>query len=142
MSDSLSKAEIDAHRLIIDVLEKECEGRDAKIAQLQADLERMTETRDSHSKVRQRHLVRYERACGRNKKLQAKVKRLEVENIGLDQIVDERKKRIVIQSYLLKDRRIENERLRAAIKETLEENGHLADGDVCTLLKLKQALEG
>ena len=36
----------------------------------------------------------------------------------------------------------ENERMRAAIKETLEENGHLADGDVCTLLKLKQALEG
>ena len=114
----------------------------AEIAQLRADLERMTESRDSHSKIRQRHLVRYERACGRNKKLQAKVKRLEVENIGLDQIVDERKKRIVIQSYLLKDRRIENERLRAAIKETLEENGHLADGAVCTLLKLKQALKG
>lgn len=32
-------------------------------------------------------------------------------------------------------------RLRNAIKETLEENRHLADGDNCTLLKLKQILE-
>ena len=66
------QAEIDGNRLVVGVLEKECEGRDAKIAQLQS----------------------------------------------------------------------ENERMRAAIKETLEENGHLADGAVCTLLKLKQALEG
>ena len=36
----------------------------------------------------------------------------------------------------------ENWKLRKAIIETLEENGHLADGDDCTLIKLKQALEG
>ena len=33
----------------------------------------------------------------------------------------------------------ENETLRQAIRETLEENAHLADGDVCTLIKLKRA---
>ena|ERR1035437_3402526 len=32
------------------------------------------------------------------------------------------------------------ERLRTAIEETLSENGHLADGDVCTLIKLKRAV--
>ena len=30
--------------------------------------------------------------------------------------------------------------LREAILETLEENGHLADGDNCTLIKLKLAM--
>jgi hypothetical protein len=34
----------------------------------------------------------------------------------------------------------EIDRLRAAIQRTLDENGHLADGANCTLLKLKQAL--
>lgn len=34
----------------------------------------------------------------------------------------------------------EVERLRAAICQTLDANGHLADGDVCTLLLLKLAL--
>lgn len=34
----------------------------------------------------------------------------------------------------------ENERLRAAIQRTLDENGHLADGDVCTLRVLKDAI--
>lgn len=34
----------------------------------------------------------------------------------------------------------EVERLRAAIRETLDENGHLADGPVCTLSELKRAL--
>jgi len=34
----------------------------------------------------------------------------------------------------------EVERLRAAICQTLDANGHLADGDVCTLLPLKLAL--
>jgi hypothetical protein len=32
-------------------------------------------------------------------------------------------------------------KLEAAIIETLEENTHLADGDICTLIKLKRALE-
>lgn len=32
-------------------------------------------------------------------------------------------------------------RMRAAIRQTLEENGHLADGDNCTLILLKRALE-
>lgn len=35
----------------------------------------------------------------------------------------------------------EVERLRQAISLTLEENGHLADGDVCTLSRLKVALQ-
>lgn len=34
----------------------------------------------------------------------------------------------------------EVERLRAAITQTLNENGHLADGDNCTLIALKRAL--
>lgn len=34
----------------------------------------------------------------------------------------------------------EVERLRAAICQTLDANGHLADGEVCTLLALKIAL--
>ena len=34
----------------------------------------------------------------------------------------------------------EIEKLRGAINVTLEENGHLADGDNCTLIKLKQAM--
>ena len=34
----------------------------------------------------------------------------------------------------------EIERLRLAIIETLDENGHLADGDNCTLIKLKRAV--
>jgi len=34
----------------------------------------------------------------------------------------------------------EIERLRAAITQTLNENGHLADGDNCTLIALKRAL--
>lgn len=38
--------------------------------------------------------------------------------------------------------RKENDRLRKAIDETLEENAYLADGDNCTLIKLKQALGG
>lgn len=35
----------------------------------------------------------------------------------------------------------DNERLRAAIQQTLEENGHLADGENCTLIVLKRALK-
>lgn len=34
----------------------------------------------------------------------------------------------------------ENQRLRAAIKKTLDENRHLADGDNCTLIHLKRAI--
>lgn len=30
--------------------------------------------------------------------------------------------------------------LETAIRETLEENGHLADGENCTLIKLKKAI--
>ncbi len=32
------------------------------------------------------------------------------------------------------------ERLETAILETIEENRHLADGNVCTLIKLKRAI--
>lgn len=35
----------------------------------------------------------------------------------------------------------EYERLRDAAQQTLDENMHLADGDVCTLLCLKRALQ-
>lgn len=35
----------------------------------------------------------------------------------------------------------EIERLSAAIRKTLDENRHLADGDVCTLIALKRAIE-
>lgn len=35
----------------------------------------------------------------------------------------------------------EIDRLRAAIQQTLDENGHLADGDNCTLILLKRAME-
>ena len=42
---------------------------------------------------------------------------------------------------LLKDAREEICRLRAAIHQTLDENGHLADGDACTLATLKMALK-
>lgn len=38
----------------------------------------------------------------------------------------------------LKDAEIE--RLRAAIKKTLDENGHLADGDNCTFFELRRAI--
>lgn len=34
----------------------------------------------------------------------------------------------------------ENERLETAIRETIEDNLHLADGEVCTLIKLKRAI--
>lgn len=39
-----------------------------------------------------------------------------------------------------RDAAIEIRKLRKAIAETLDENGHLADGDNCTLLKLKLAM--
>lgn len=34
----------------------------------------------------------------------------------------------------------EVERLRGGIRKTLDENGHLADGDNCTLIYLKRAI--
>lgn len=34
-----------------------------------------------------------------------------------------------------------NRRLRAAIQQTLDENGNLADGENCTLVMLKRALK-
>ena len=34
----------------------------------------------------------------------------------------------------------ENEKLETAIRETIEDNLHLADGEVCTLIKLKRAI--
>jgi hypothetical protein len=41
---------------------------------------------------------------------------------------------------LIYDAAAEIIRLRDAIRQTLDENGHLADGDVCTLMALKYAL--
>jgi len=36
---------------------------------------------------------------------------------------------------------VQIETLKTAIQQTLDENGHLADGDVCTLILLKRAIE-
>ena len=41
----------------------------------------------------------------------------------------------------LYETRTECTRLRAAIQQTLDENGHLADGENCTLIVLKRALK-
>ena len=41
---------------------------------------------------------------------------------------------------LLTEAKDEIEMLRSAINTTLEENGHLADGDNCTLIRLKQVM--
>jgi len=40
-----------------------------------------------------------------------------------------------------RDAAIEIRKLRAAIKKTLDDNGHLADGDNCTLINLKRAID-
>lgn len=37
--------------------------------------------------------------------------------------------------------RTQRDYLLSAARRTLNENGHLADGDVCTLIKLKRAVE-
>lgn len=41
---------------------------------------------------------------------------------------------------IIQDLTEENERLRAAIRKTLEANRHLADGEDCTLIDLKRAI--
>lgn len=41
---------------------------------------------------------------------------------------------------MVREMELEIDRLRAAIQQTLDENGHLADGDNCTLIVLKRAL--
>ncbi len=40
----------------------------------------------------------------------------------------------------LVEARAERDQLRAAINQTLSENGHLADGDNCTLIHLKRSI--
>ncbi|MDY0136384.1 MAG: DUF6378 domain-containing protein [Thiomicrospira sp.] len=42
---------------------------------------------------------------------------------------------------VIKDLKKENLKLKQAIADTLEENRHLADGDNCTLIRLKRALQ-
>lgn len=49
---------------------------------------------------------------------------------------------IADQTKALKEANDRVEELEAAIAKTLDENGHLADGDICTLIDLKQALQG
>jgi hypothetical protein len=39
-----------------------------------------------------------------------------------------------------REQRAEIIKLKAAIRQTLDENGHLADGDDCTLIHLKTAI--
>jgi hypothetical protein len=41
---------------------------------------------------------------------------------------------------LWREQRAEIIKLKAAIRQTLDENGHLADGDDCTLIHLKTAI--
>lgn len=41
---------------------------------------------------------------------------------------------------IIQDLTEENERLRDAIRKTLEANRHLADGEDCTLIDLKRAI--
>lgn len=45
-----------------------------------------------------------------------------------------------VPAMCLRDAAAMIESLRWAIESTLDENRHLADGNVCTLLKLKQAI--
>ena len=44
-------------------------------------------------------------------------------------------------SYHVADLIAENDRLYSAIKKTLDENLHLADGENCTLIDLKRAID-
>ena len=41
----------------------------------------------------------------------------------------------------IKTLQVENEKLKKAIAETLEDNAHLADGDICALIKLKTVMQ-
>lgn len=43
-------------------------------------------------------------------------------------------------AYRLDEQTLIIRRLETAIRETIEDNLHLADGDVCTLIKLKRAI--
>ena len=48
---------------------------------------------------------------------------------------------VSVADYALRRRDAEIARLRHAIQKTLDENGHLADAENCTLIRLKRALE-
>lgn len=66
---------------------------------------------------------------------------LEDLNIGSDDAaLIARMSHDVVLELVRRLRTAEAERLRAAICATLDANGHLADGEVCTLLALKVAL--
>lgn len=54
-------------------------------------------------------------------------------------LAEEVRRRYGVGGELIAARR-ERDELAAAIRQTLDENGHLADGDVCTLKVLKDAL--
>lgn len=54
-------------------------------------------------------------------------------------LAEEVRRRVGNGGELIAARR-ERDELAAAIRQTLDENGHLADGDVCTLKVLKDAL--
>lgn len=61
---------------------------------------------------------------------------------------DEQQNRVemVLRGNIYEARNICNDlhelvRLRAAVRRTIDENLHLADGDVCTLIHLKRALQ-
>ena len=46
-----------------------------QIQQLQTELKMMTESRDDHSKIRQRHLVKHGKACDKIEQLQAELEK-------------------------------------------------------------------
>jgi len=56
-------------------------------------------------------------------------------------LAEEVRRRHGIGGELITARR-ERDELAAAIQQTLDENGHLADGENCTLIVLKRALMG
>lgn len=55
-------------------------------------------------------------------------------------LAEEVRRRHGIGGELIAARR-ERDDLAAAIRQTLDDNGHLADGDKCTLIALKRALK-
>jgi hypothetical protein len=87
-------------------------------------------------------------ACENCTQLKAEIDRLKEELKDLTKHKD----RMYLEKVMLGDRLAECmgcnynavdeiERLTTAIRETLADNGHLADGEDCTLIKLKRALE-
>ena len=61
-------------------------------------------------------------------------------NDSITQRYIETKQGLIVATEMIISLQKENSYLKKAILETLAENGHLADGENCTLIKLKRAL--